>query len=205
MKKIFVLVAFVLLTGAESSGGCGGSSRPPPLENWSFDRWTDTETLTAWVTERGSVERLPTWHEADRGVSFVGDDVLLFQESMGVAACTRFEFVVFADPGVEARFRIDYTKDGTYDVDVPLPSNGDWTPVRQDVSVGNDRHIAARYELVKSGEGRFYLGQARGRAARDCAGVKAEPPVGGQGEHGAACYSYLDCKSYKCDDNMCTQ
>ena len=58
--------SFFLLTGYE--GGCG---EPPILDNNGFDLWCGDE-LCHWSTDKGAVERVPTWHSGDVGGTFSG-------------------------------------------------------------------------------------------------------------------------------------
>ena len=60
--------------------------------------------MCAWKTERGDVQKVPTWNAGDPGVELVGNDVAIEQVSpvdSGDGSCLEFDLIADVDENAQ--------------------------------------------------------------------------------------------------------
>jgi hypothetical protein len=147
------------------------------VDDYSFQLWCG-DVLCAWDLEEGRIERAPTWHEADYGVSFVGDPAAISQlvpESNLYVGCMRFEAITAVDSDAEVRLELDFEDDGSVELERTL-ERADWENTLFYVNPPI-AYAQVRIRLVKYGEGRAVVARLRVRDASpgQCAGPPLEP------------------------------
>ncbi len=172
----------------------GNSCGPDVLENASFDLWCG-ESLCDWTVD-GDVERVPTWHEKDYGISLVGDPVTLSQ--LGVLGsdppeCFQFDLLVQKDDDAELSLVMDFEDDGTDEYKQPIPA-GDWSPVQFAIKPPTS-YSAVRFKVEKKGSGGAVLARIRIRAGGKCLG---DPIELNDRPLGASCETDGQCASTRC-------
>lgn len=172
---------------------CGGDAIKDP----GFDLWCG-DTLCAWTLERGHIERVPTWHEGDSGVS-LGDNTAIAQLSgfnSGDGTCIEFQFVAEVSDDAEVYFNVDVEGDGTDEMHERLPTSH-WAPLSYAVSLPTP-FDGIKFELAKSGGGTAVLAQigAKRVDVSFCAGHSVLEP--GPRPIGGACLAANQCGSNDC-------
>lgn len=122
----------IALAIAASSTACMESA----LKNGDFDDWCG-DKLCLWETDEGSIEKVPTWHREDFGVSFIADPTIISQRvENGSTKC--FLFTITADVAKDAAlyFELDYLDDDVFHPDFSQKVEApDWNKVKFDVAV----------------------------------------------------------------------
>src|ERR1043166_2886912 len=98
MKHLYTLLVVGAAASHLGSTDCGQVLRDPGFDLWCGD------SLCAWKIERGDVQRVPTWHEADAGVALLGSDTAIEQlapVNSGDTNCIRFDLVANVDESAE--------------------------------------------------------------------------------------------------------
>jgi hypothetical protein len=164
-----------------------------------FDLWCGDD-LCVWKVVRGDVMRVPTWHEGDDGVEFVGDDVAITQLSPvnsgdSNATCIQFEMVANVESKAEAFLELDLEADGAIDLMERIPTTK-WESVAFAIPI-DPPYDGIRFTLVKRGAGTAVLAQIEARTSEDaCEGL---PPIDpGPRPNGARCFDGSDCMSGLC-------
>lgn len=147
MRKLTTSFAFLLV--AATSGGateCGQIVEDPGFDAWCGD------SLCSWTLEAGAVERAPTWHAKDNGVSMVGASVAISQltevDSFD-GHCVAFDLVADVATDAEVRLQMDVSGDGSIDYDERLPSS-DWRALAYRVRMP-ETYVGVRFRVVKQG------------------------------------------------------
>lgn len=152
MRTPLLLVGIALSQMGASN--CGGDAVKDP----GFDLWCG-DTLCAWTLERGHIDRVPTWHEGDSGVS-LGDDTAISQLSAfnsGDGTCLQFQFVANVSDDAEVYLNVDLEGDGTNEMHERIPTSH-WAPLTYAVALPTP-FDGSRFELVKTGGGTAVLAQ----------------------------------------------
>jgi hypothetical protein len=134
-----------------SLGGCYDSL----LENPSFDLWCG-ESLCSWDLDEGSVERAPTWHRKDYGVSFAGNPTQISQATDDSASCLHFEVIADVDADARLTLAVDFDDDGELEWEERVPTSR-WKT--HELWVNTPEHEGFRVIVRKEGAGRAVLAQ----------------------------------------------
>lgn len=175
-----LFLGFVATTGET----CG----PSLNTDAGFDFWCG-ETLCAWSVEEGAVERVPTWHRKDFGVSLEGDRVTLAQlvDSKSVR-CLEVSLQADRDDEVALSLDLDFEDDGVVDYTRAVSAD-DWE--REVVLVTPPEWYATvRVRVRKEGAGRAVLARIRLDEGEGCDGVPVaviHRPLGAPCERGDQC------------------
>jgi hypothetical protein len=145
------------------------------VDDYGFQLWCG-DVLCAWDLEEGHIERAPTWHEADYGVSFVDDPTAISQlvpSTHLYHGCMRFEAITAVQANAEVRLELDFEDDGSVELERTL-ERADWENTLFYVNPPT-RYDQVRIRLVKYGEGWAVVARLRVQdaSAEDCAG----PPL----------------------------
>lgn len=196
-SRCSILVALASLASLGASD-CGGNVISDP----GFDMWGGN-VLESWRLERGEIERVPTWHDADDGVSFLGDDTAISQISNFTETCIDFAFLADVEEGVDMQLEIDLESDGIVEHSERVPSSR-WAPITFHLAFAPP-FSTVKFILAKRGAGHAVIAEIRGKAlaATDCAGapITAMPRA-----IGASCYDdAANCMSGICTDPVCSE
>jgi hypothetical protein len=192
MKHIYTLLVVVAAGSQMGSTDCDGNVLRDP----GFDLWCG-ESLCAWKIERGDIQRVPTWHEADAGVALLGGDTAIEQVSpvnSGDASCIRFDLVANIDENAEVDLNVDLEGDGTIEMTERLPTSH-WKPLSYNILIDGP-FDGVRFELAKHGDGSAVLAQIGATIVHDCDGLT--PIRSGPRPNGAHCGAPEDCASGLC-------
>jgi hypothetical protein len=193
-KSRILFAALLPLFGGWSS--CDPSLNHDP----SFDLWCGS-SLCLWSTDRGSIAKVPTWHEDDSGVELLGNDAqisqLLQETGTQTPRCMRFEMMTDIDPDASVTLALDFGDDGVAEYQAPVPATK-WESVSFNVTPPT-WYPSVRIILHKTGAGRAVLTQIRLTAPSDCTGT----PLAYDGRPDAApCQSDPQCQSGRCGDSV---
>ncbi|MCK5796703.1 MAG: hypothetical protein KAI47_05950 [Deltaproteobacteria bacterium] len=189
------VLAFLTLGGADS---CNPSLNQDP----GFDLWCGN-SLCAWKTEAGKIQRVPTWHRSDYGVSLVGDRVVLSQSFSATSkdtTCFHVTLQADSDPGVDLELSFDFFDDGRTDYVHPLISDH-FTEVTYDLKAPT-YFDGVRLRIVKRGSGKAILARIRIERGSDCQGT---PLDSGPRPAGVICENALQCASQRCVKTLQTR
>ncbi|MCX5745443.1 MAG: hypothetical protein NT062_23445 [Proteobacteria bacterium] len=156
MKIRYLLVPVIV--SQLGAGECGG----PILDDSGFDLWCG-DTLCAWGLERGQIARVPTWHDGDAGVGFIGTDVAIDQlSSISSFGETCVEISMIADIATDAEVdvNIDLGDDGVVERMEHIPT-ASWQPLAYTFLISNPTG-GVRFEVSKRGNGAAVLAQLKG-------------------------------------------
>ncbi len=172
-----------------------GASCEPVVRDSSFELWCG-DHLCAWRTDRGSVRRVPTWHEKDFGVELLGDGARISQHASldEDAACLRFELTAEIEDHASLILEMDFLDDGVVEFSQIVPSAG-WAPLRFDVPTPA-WYSGVRFIVRKTGPGRAILAQLDVSKSDGCTTARPSLP---NRPLGAVCSAAGDCASGKCE------
>ena len=197
MKKIF-LVAIPIAISQMGATDCGQVIKDPGFDLWCGDHLCD------WKLEKGDAQRVPTWHAGDDGVSLVGTDVLLTQQTPVTShdsTCIAFSMLTDVDIDANVQLQFDVFGDGTVDYTQQIPA-AHWAPVEYLVSIPAPWN-GIEFRLAKQGAGHAVLAEikAETRQASECASLTpiALPPR----LNGGWCGTGADCTSGACTTGVC--
>ena len=129
------------------------------VDNPSFDLWCGN-SLCSWDLDEGDIDRVPTWHREDYGVSFEdrSTQISQFADDPSIRC---LHFIVIADTGTSAdmTLALDFDDDGEIEWEVTLPAS-DWE-TREFWANAPDEHEGVRIIARKDGTGRAVLAQLR--------------------------------------------
>lgn len=183
-QLILLAAAFVFLPGYN---GC-----EPVLQNNGFDLWCG-DTLCYWQVEKGSVDRVPTWHNGDYGVELEGGDTAISQLrdiSASNIQCLRFDLVAKIEETADVTLELDFYGDGTVDVSKPIPAS-DWAKVSYLLPMPPS-YEGILFRVHKRGSGRVVLAQIYAEESTDCTGAGptlTSRPLGASCDDGGQCAS----------------
>jgi hypothetical protein len=169
------------------------------LNDPSFDVWCG-DTLCSWEVDAGSIEKVPTWHSADYGVSLVGDEVILSQRIEATQAdiqCIEFRLLADIDDDATVSLRLDFLDDGTDEYSHPMTSD-DFQESTYHITPPS-WFQGVRFILHKEGSGSAVLGQIRALsvAAEEC--LEAPLTLNDRPD-GAPCESASQCTGGACPE-----
>ncbi len=156
-----ILVALFALPAYE----CGDIISDPGFDLWCGDK------LCNWEIEAGQIERVPTWHDSDHGVSLVGDDVRLSQlagDDRPLASCIQLEFLADIAQNAQVFVEIDADDDGTVEFSQQMPTS-DWA-LLQYIAEIPEPFDSLRFRIRKQGPGRAVLAEIEAIASESCVG-----------------------------------
>lgn len=142
----------------------------------SFQLWCG-DAPCEWTVEEGTVERAPTWHEEDYGVSLVADPTAISQLVPNrelYQGCMRFELISHVEKGSELRLELDFDDDGTRELERTLDRASFTTDVFYVGSPAGYRSL--RIRLVKYGAGHAVIAQLRAQGVPSEDGCLGPPP-----------------------------
>ena len=192
MKKIF-LVAIPIAISQMGATDCGQVIKDPGFDLWCGDHLCD------WKLEKGDAQRVPTWHAGDDGVSLVGSDVLIVQQTPVTShdsTCIAFSMLTDVDLDANVQLQFDVFGDGTVDYTQQIPA-AHWAPVEYLVSIPAPWN-GIEFRLAKQGAGHAVLAEikAQTRQASDCASltpITLAPRI-----NGSWCGTGADCTTGVC-------
>ncbi|CAN5860063.1 hypothetical protein BH11MYX2_BH11MYX2_19640 [soil metagenome] len=162
MRSKFALAPLIILAvsqiGATDGGGCGEGGQV--TRDPGFDLWCGDE-LCSWKVDRGSVEKIATWHADDPGVGFIGTDAAISQVSPvnnTDGRCIKFQLLSKVEGGAQMELHVDVGDDGTVDQTERFPTSGHWQLLVYDIYV-NRAYSGIRFEIAKSGSGDAAIAQ----------------------------------------------
>jgi len=177
----------------------GYSSCDPIITNNGFDLWCGDQ-LCDWDMEAGSIRRVPTWHEADRGIELAPGKVAFSQYS-DISAhnsrCIRFDIVANIEGAAELTLEADYFDDGTVDFERSIPGT-DWEPSSYLIALPPN-YAGIRFRIDKDGVDTAVIAQLQAEESEDCRDLPDElvrAPLG------APCGSDEECVSGYCSDSF---
>jgi hypothetical protein len=138
------------------------------IQDPGFDLWCGAE-LCAWELEKGTIERVPTWHERDFGVELIGDQVVMSQlaEVNGLdVTCIRYEMIADIEDTATLTLEMDLGDDGTIDWQRQIPSS-DWALLSYLVTLPTD-YQGIRFRIRKEGPGRTILAEIEAVESQGC-------------------------------------
>lgn len=189
IKRILLACFALLVLG-------GADSCDPPLnQDPGFDFWCGNR-LCAWNLEYGSVQRVPTWHRSDFGVSLIGPKVSLWQDidaSATSVQCLEITLQADTDEGVELALTFDFFKDGSVEYSHPLVSD-DYRTVTYKLKAPS-YFDDLRLRIVKTGAGRAVLTRVRLGSSSSCSGAPLDT---GARPLGIVCEKDAQCDSLRC-------
>ena len=180
---IFTLTALFALTGYNCND---------ILDDPGFDLWCG-DTLCSWTLERGQLERVPTWHTSDSGVSMVGDDVAFSQLAETSVSCVRFELIADVADSAEVTLQVDVDDDGEIEHQERIPTSS-WQELSYLIRLPPAQR-GILFRLHKRGAGRAVLAEvaALSENPAECAAL---PFI--ERENGALCTVDDECQSHRC-------
>ncbi len=193
--RIPYIVAVVAFTQMGNTD-CGQIVKDPGFDLWCGD------ALCAWKTERGTIARVPTWHEGDSGVQLVDADTAIeqltsFNSSDGDPnnrGCLVFDLVANIDDSAEVYLNVDVEGDGTLEMHERLPTSS-WQPLSYSIQIKLP-FDGVRFEIAKTGTGNAVIANLGVTTSDTCSGITPLDP--GPRKNGAACTVASDCASNIC-------
>lgn len=127
------------------------------LENPSFDLWCG-ESLCSWDLDRGHIDRVPSWHAEDHGVSFrdKGTQISQFTDDPSLR-CLHIEVIADTTSSARMTLALDFDDDGQIEWEKTLPAS-DWKTLELWVNAPAE-HEGVRVIARKEGSGRAVLAQ----------------------------------------------
>ena len=93
----------------------------PILSDPVFELWCDGETLCSWRVDNGTIQRVPTWHEADFGVELSSPNTQISQLiQRGNTGCLEITTLANVDDSATLELLIDFLDDGVMDHRQPI-------------------------------------------------------------------------------------
>jgi hypothetical protein len=192
--KALRLALFALLGVASIAADCEGNITADP----TFRDWCGN-SLCAWSTVYGNIQRVPTWNENDFGVSFLdaagdgshpaGTQIMQVTEEQQ-APCILFTSLGDIAPDAQMSVSVDFDNDGTIDYTAPL-GTANWKEVQTEITAPPSYHGITFY-VTKSGTGTAVLAEMRIQSTTGCT---APAPKLQNLSLGAVCSSSNECAS----------
>lgn len=188
-KTTLAVAAFFLLTGY--------SSCDPIITNNGFDLWCGDQ-LCDWDMESGSIKRVATWHEADRGIQMGTGDVAFSQFSdinYSHTRCIRFDIIANIEGAASVTLEADYFDDGIIDFERSIPGTN-WEPSSYLLALPPN-YWGIRFRLRKEGAEVAVIAQLQAEESDECIDLPTDPV---QAPLGVPCGGSLECSSGVCSD-----
>jgi hypothetical protein len=195
-----LLTSCIAVVAASQLGAtdCGGGITRDP----GFDLWCGEE-LCAWKLERGSIHRVPTWHQDDAGVELLDPDTAIEQFTpvdSRDGTCIRFDLISDVAEGADVALVVDVYGDGSVERTFEIPA-AHWRSVSYAFAV-KPPFTGIRFEITKRSQVVGVRGRAavaRMRAVVDDDGCEGVAPLdGGPAPLGAVCEDGSECASGVC-------
>lgn len=156
LTRLFLLPAILVTMGSYCETDI--------IDDPGFQFWCG-ERPCEWDIEEGEVRQVPSWHEHDYAIEFVGAPVVLSQQSDRASySCVRIELIADVEPRAMLFVEIDFDDDGAVDWSSPVDRQG-FQSMHWDVRYpGSTRDW--RFILRKAAEGRAIVSQLR--ASSEC-------------------------------------
>ncbi|MBA2545123.1 MAG: hypothetical protein H0V17_36100 [Deltaproteobacteria bacterium] len=185
------LVVAILAASQLGATDCGQVIRDPGFDLWCGD------SLCGWKLLRGDIEQVGTWHEADSGVAFLGDNTAIQQVApvnSNDGLCIKFSMVANVELDAEVFLHIDVEADGTVERSERVAAT-EWAPVAFLIHLAPP-YDGIRFELEKRGNGEAILANIGAELSEDCAGLSQIEPEARP--NGASCNELTECGSELC-------
>jgi hypothetical protein len=173
----------------------------PLDEDPSFDDWCGAE-LCHWDLVQGNIQKVATWNDHDYGVSLVGPQVTLIQQTdISSVSCLEFKVIADLDPAASVYLEMSFTGDGTNQYRERIPSAA-WQPLTFLVAAPTWYDTLA-VTISKESDGRAVLARLEVNSGSGCTGTPI--PLDNR-PAGAWCETAGECTSGTCaPSNVCTQ
>jgi len=189
------LTTVVLLFGGAMVGAdCEGNIVQDP----AFRDWCGA-SLCSWQTDRGQIQRVPTWDANDLGVSFLdvaGGTQISQVTDEHEATCILFSSVGDIAPSAQMTVSADFDSDGTIDFTGPL-GTATWHRVQTEITAPSS-YQGITFYVTKNGTGTAVLAEMQVQSSTGCAASSA-PPLANL-RFGDPCASSSECASGVCPD-----
>jgi len=187
MRRSRWLLLLLLARFAVSGDTCG----PPLNQDPEFDLWCG-DSPCAWTVVEGRVERVPTWHRSDFGLSLVGESVTLSQTFEVDVPCLEVTLMVDRDADVELAVELDFFADGRVDATFPVRATGWGQAIVRSAVPPLDETVILR--LRKAAGGKLWLARVRVDEGSGC----GPAPTVLERDLGLPCAADLSCASGLC-------
>ena len=166
-SRILATGAFVLAAFSQ----VGATDCGQVINDDGFDLWCGTQ-LCDWQIDKGSIEKVQTWHVGDDGVQFNGDGAEISQLSSVTShdgACLQFDVLADIDPTVDMELFGDIWGDGNAPEYQQRIIGSGFAPLVFSFKI-NGYYNGIRFYLQKHGDGHATLAQLRATVI-DCTDV----------------------------------
>jgi hypothetical protein len=184
--------------------GVGIAACDDVLNDPTFRMWCG-ENLCQWKTEKGRIQKAPTWHRSDFGVELVETPTAISQDVTGRSpGCLEITMVADVDPSAQVTVSVDFNRDGSAEFEAPIAATN-WRESKTQVTAPRV-YDGLRFTISKKGTGRAVLAQMRVQAkqAHECS---APPVVQKDLPLGTPCFlgDPKACGSGVCCDGLCAE
>jgi len=172
----------------------------PLDEDPSFDDWCGDQ-LCHWQLTQGNIQKVPTWNDHDYGVSLLGAQVALTQQTdISAVPCLEFKVIADLDPAASVYLEMSFTGDGINQYRQRLPSAA-WQPLTFLVAAPT-WYPSLAVTISKESDGRAVLARLEVASGSGCTG--APIPLDNR-PAGAFCETADECTSGTCaSSNVCS-
>jgi hypothetical protein len=166
------VLGWLLVPACVVSFACGayGSSKDDSTADPSFECWRE-QHLCDWQTVQGEIEKTPTWHERDLGVSFLQTPTeisQLLESDTGGAPCLLFDTIADVAPEALMSLVLDFNDDGSPEIEQQISALR-WKSVPF-LLRAPDNYDRVRLSVIKRGSGHAVLAQMRVVPQSNCGG-----------------------------------
>jgi hypothetical protein len=173
----------------------------PLDEDPSFDDWCGA-ALCHWQLVQGNIAKVPTWNDHDFGVSLLGPQVTLTQDTtISSVPCLQFQVIANLDPAASVYLEMSFSGDGVNQYRQRIPSAA-WQPLTFLVAAPT-WYDSLDVTISKESDGLAVLARLEVDSGSGCTG--APIPLGNR-PAGAACETAAECTSGACASSyICSQ
>ena len=173
----------------------------PLDEDPSFGDWCGDQ-LCHWQLTQGNIQKVPTWNDHDYGVSLLGSQVTLTQQTdISAVPCLEFKVIADLDPAASVYLEMSFTGDGVNQYRQRLPSAA-WQPLTFLVAAPT-WYPSLGVTISKESDGRAVLARLEVASGSGCTG--APIPLDNR-PAGAFCETDAECTSGTCvSSDVCSQ
>jgi hypothetical protein len=163
----------------------------------TFRLWC-RDALCEWRLDEGAVRPAPTWHAADRGVSFEETPTTISQSLRFAPACVKVRILADIAPSADMALALDFDGDGKPDVTHPFFTTG-FDPYETTIGLPASDFVP-RVFVTKRGTGRAVLASFGMRNGNCSTHIAFGPRVVGD-----RCSSAGECASRVCCQGRCAE
>ncbi len=166
------------------------------LDDPSFEMWCEDQ-LCSWEVEAGEVDKVPTWHERDFGVSLVGEQVAISQLSSRTSDdldCLHFHLLANVAETAQVTLELDFYDDGVVDFQQIIPTS-DWALLSYYITLPT-HYQGIRFRIRKQGPGEAVLAEISAASSDECT---LPPLVIDSRPDGADCSDPAQCDNGACE------